>query len=126
MSVLQSLAKSKLDFNVITPTDGKLTEPNSDRFDFSKDKLNSKEELLAKFHKMDPWMRSEFLKEVAPKINPHKSKLFELEIDDEEYECIPSRRQNTERGLNVKDLAALSSIIHSYAGEEKRVNIFSS
>jgi hypothetical protein len=45
---------------------------------------------------MDPWMRSEILKEVAPKINPHKIKRFELEIDDEEYECIP-RRQNTER-----------------------------
>jgi hypothetical protein len=90
--------KCKLDFNLFTPTSGKPKEPDSDGFDFNipKDKLNLKEEVLAKFHEMDPWMKSEFFKEVTtPKIKPQKNKLFELEVDEGEYEY--SRRKRNPR-----------------------------
>jgi hypothetical protein len=117
--------KCKLDSNSVTPTNGNPKESNTDsfKFDIPKDKLNLKEELLAKFHEMDPWMKSEFFKEVTtPKIKTQKNKLFELQIEDDEYEFTP-RRQKSERGLNAKDLAALSSIIHSYAGEENKYSV---
>jgi len=115
-------AKSKFDFNF--PTDGQPKAQISDCFDFDipDDKLKSMEKLLNEFKQMDPWMRNEILKEVTRKIKPLKSKLFEPDINDEEFEFTP-RRQKSERGLNVKDLAALSSIIHSYAGDENKYSV---